>query len=113
MMTTAVLDVRELAQLMVRYSGRASRGAAAGCRDEEEDAVLLGKLLLLDDLAWRVWSEEMSATEMAELRAAANELGRAVEVLTGRIAAASKGGAGVVDDGEAIDLTEVEGGIAR
>ena len=89
-MTTPVLDVRELARLMRHHSARADRGADAGCRDEEEDAVLLGKLIMLDELAERMWSGEMSSAETAGLQAAAHELGRAVEVLTGRIVAVSK-----------------------
>ncbi|RYD38436.1 MAG: hypothetical protein EOP87_01575 [Verrucomicrobiaceae bacterium] len=107
-MTTPVLDVRGLTRLMRHHSARADRGGKQSCRDEEEDAVLLGKLILLDDLGWRVDSEEMSATETMELRAATNELGRAVETLTARIAAASKEEA---DAGE-IDLTDEEGGGA-
>ena len=108
-MTTPVLDARELARLMRHHSARAHHGAEASCRDDEEDAVLLGKLLLLDDLAWRMESKEMSATETTELRAATNELGRAVETLTARIVAASK----VAADASAGDLTEDEGGGPR
>ena len=83
-MTTPVLDVRELARLM--------REQAASVRDENAsrvadaaDAVLLGKLAMLDALAARMWSVEMTATETADLQAAANEVGRAMEVLAGRL----------------------------
>jgi len=84
-MTTPVLDVRELVRLIRHHSARADRGAEAGCRDEEEDAVLLGRLLMLDELAWRLRGEEMGGSETTDLQAAAHELGRAVEVLTGRL----------------------------
>ena len=83
--TTPVLDVGGL--------GRGVRVQAARARDAasrpagETDAVLLGKLAMLDALAARLWSEELSGTETAELQAAANELGRAVEFLTERSAA--------------------------
>lgn len=81
-MTTPVLDVRELARLMHEQAARAlvdtSRPAGVA------DAVLLGKLAMLDALAERVWGEDLSGTETASLQAAANELGRAVEALAGR-----------------------------
>jgi len=80
-MTTPVLDVRELARLMHEQ--------AASVRDEDAsrvaDATLLGKLAMLDALAARMWSVEMTATETAELQAAANEVGRAMEVLAGSL----------------------------
>lgn len=103
-MTTPVLDVRGLARLMRHYCGRVERGSTRSCRDGEEDAVLLGKLILLDELAWRVDCEEMSAADTMDLRAATHEVGRAVEVLTARIAA--------VAEGEESDLTDLEGGAA-
>ena len=108
-MTTPVLDVRELARLMRHHSARARHGAEPSCRDDEEDAVLLGKLVMLDDLACRMWSEGMTATETVDLRAAENELGRAVEILTGRIVAESKAAGNDGTD----DLTDSEEGGER
>ena len=107
-MMTPVLDVRGLARLMRHHSARVDRGGKQSCRDDEEDKVLLGKLVLLDELAWRVDSEEMSAAESMELRAATHEVGRAVEILTARIAEAMK------EEGERgdVDLTDLEGGAA-
>jgi len=107
-MTTPVLDVRGLARLMRHYSARVDRGGKQPCNDAEEDAVLLGKLILLDELAWRVDCEEMSATDTMDLRAATHEVGRAVEVLTKRIAAGSEEES---DVGEG-DLTDLERGAA-
>ena len=80
-MTSREVDVRELARLMHEQ--------AASVRDEDAsrvaDATLLGKLAMLDALAARMWSVEMTATETAELQAAANEVGRAMEVLAGSL----------------------------
>ena len=107
-MTTPVLDVRGLVRLMRHHSARADGDARRACRDDEEDKVLLGKLILLDELAWRVDCEEMSATEVKELRAATHEVGRAVECLTARIAAVAK----EEDDAGEDDLTDSERGAA-
>jgi len=94
-MTTPVLDVRELARLMREHAARVhdetSRPHGAA------DAMLLGKLTMLDALAERMWGEDLSGAETAELQAAANELGRAVENLTGRANAATKVDAGEGD----------------
>ncbi|MCW1926535.1 hypothetical protein OKA05_28545 [Luteolibacter arcticus] len=84
-MTTPVLDVSGLARLMREKSATAYDVAGRG--REVPDAVLLGKLTVLDQLAERMWLwNEMRPAEAIELRAASNELGRAFGYLKERIA---------------------------
>lgn len=83
-MTTPVLDVRELARLMNEHAANVHDENAPRV-DGAGDAVLLGKLAMLDALAARMWSADMTSTETADLQAAANELGRAMEVMAGRL----------------------------
>lgn len=100
-MTTPVLYVRDLARLMREHAARVDDPASRA--DDETDAVLLGKLAMLDALAGRMWCEKLGGNETTALQAAANELGRAVEILTKRIAAAA-------GDARAAGLTDFKEG---